>query len=109
MTNKNKSTREEKPEPTKPRHTALLQSEKEEYLEKLMKLYPKLPKPMLEMIIKVYEKDLYGTDEEKEHMQKIFDEMPKRPDLTYFGNNGFQPEITENKGFKIENNLNNIV
>jgi hypothetical protein len=106
MTNKDKSREDrEKPENKQPRYTALLESEKAQYLEKMVKLYPKHPKPLLEMILRVYEKELYGTDEEREHIKNTMDNLKARPDLSYFGKNGFQEEIVENKGFTVERTI----
>lgn len=107
MTNKNKSTRapEDKPEYKPPTYRCYLESEKEKYMKELFKLYPKHPKPLLEMIFKVHEMETFGTDEQKENIKELMDSIPDNPDLSYFGTNGFQEEIEENKGYKIVENI----
>lgn len=100
MTNKNKQTR---PQPKKTRYT---DEERTLYVGLLKDLYPKIPPPLLMEYIKVHELREFGNDSIKEKVEKTLDAISENPDLTYFGTNGFQETMEENKGFKITTNLN---
>lgn len=102
MTNKNKKTRQ--PE----RKTRYTDEERTNYVRLLQDLYPKIPHPLLMEYIKVHELREFGTESVREKVEKTLDAIAENPDLTYFGTNGFQQEIEENKGFKIVNNLEEI-
>lgn len=95
MTNKNKRTKKEE------RKTRYTDEERKCYVGLLQQLYPKIPEPLLMEYIKVHEIREFGSGTMKEKVERTLDSIADQPDLTYFGTNGFQSEIAENKGFKI--------
>lgn len=105
---KQSKPKKEKKEPKSLVYRKFLDSERAEYMAKLVKKYPKHPVPLLEMILTVWEKEQFGTDEEKQAIKHYMGTIGDKPDLNYFGKNGFQEEIVENKGFTVKQ-INEVV
>lgn len=102
MTNKDKKTKEHKKKMKEKVYKGWTQEERENYLATLVNMYPKHPKELLYKILLFHERYTFATDEERFKMDALLDAIGKQPDLTYFGKDGFQEEIEENKGFKVE-------